>query len=33
MVPIQFMVPPEEKEDYEKLCLEAGMTMTDKLRG
>lgn len=32
LVPIQFLVAPEDKEEYEQLCREEEITMTEDLR-
>lgn len=32
LVPIQFLVAPEDKEKYEQLCREEEITMTEDLR-
>ena len=32
LVPIQFLVTPEDKKQYEQLCMEEEITMTEDLR-
>ena len=32
LVPIQFLLSPEDKEKYEQLCTAEEITMTDDLR-